>query len=656
MSTTLTLNALGANMVTASNPTRNTYLPYSGDTMYGPVDDNAYQLCKYNAPSGTNLYKRITAAMLALSVSQSKLGGQTLSVYKNEEDYDTGTVTYNTVPERGAVLGSYKLPSSGSSTSFSVSLAASGMPIKNGVTIKTGTASTSTKYVLAACNKSTLTLTLADETVGLSATGAPSSGYLPKDEASVLSWSTSPNGVCWGEVEQTAAAVEWYDIGSPGTVHTVDAGNSGSVTIPANTFTGAGIMWRAKITANSGAVTYSPWYEISTAEAAGTATAVSPGNETIDGSAPVTFSWRYQIETGTAQTAAELQRSADGVNWTSLASITGPATSWTAPAGTFSSGAYYWRVRAANTDGVMSEWSESLYFIAISQPAAPSVTATNEARTTVTWTAVEQEAYKVTIGGRDYGPFYGTERSFTPGYYLADGSYLVSVRVQNVYGLWSEPGEWYITVANPAAPEITLTATENGTSVALDFGGAAYDYFEVLRDGERIASTVENTFTDRYAPGGAHEYRVRGCYEGSGDYGLSARVSAETVISGVTLTDIGSGTEIDCPYTLDARALIAVTTTRSVSFTHYAGTALPAAERSETRTRKVSFAPAWPENMLAEAEAFGELLGKEVCYRDLRGRRIFGVIDAMPLESAGKSFRYSVTVTETDTTEASLYA
>lgn len=651
MSTTVTLNALGANMVTASNPTRNTYLPYSGDTMYGSVDDNAYQLCKYNAPSGTNLYKRITAAMLALSVSQSKLGGQTLSVYKNEEDYDTGTVTYNTVPERGAVLGSYKLPSSGSSTSLSVLLAASGMPIKYGVTIKTGTAATSTKYVLAACNKSTLMLTLADEIVGLSVTGAPSSGYLPKDEASVLSWSTSPNGVCWGEVAQSAAAVEWYDIGSPENIHTVDAGNNTSVTIPANTFTGAGIKWRAKITANSGAVTYSPWYEISTAEAAGTATAVSPANETIDGSAPVTFSWRYQIETGTAQTAAELQRSTDGVNWTSLATVTGAETEWTAPANTFASGAYYWRVRCANTDGVYSEWSESLYFIAISQPATPSVTATNEARTTVTWTAVEQEAYEVTIGGNKYGPFYGTARSFKPADYLPDGSYLVSVRVQNVYGLWSEPGEWYITVANPTSPEITLTATENGTSIILDFEGIGYDSFEILRDGDKIAETTETSFMDRFAPVGVHEYRVRGCFDNSGDYGLSEKAAARTVISGITLYDIEGRIEVDCPYTKNAKALITVSESTAVSFTHYAGHRLPSAEKSEAESRKVSFSPAWPDYMQADAEAFGRLRGKDICYRDLRGRRIFGVIDAVSLSSAAKSFEYSATVTETDLTE-----
>ena len=67
----------------------------------------------------------------------------------------------------------------------------------------------------------------------------------------------------------------------------------------------------------------------------------------------VTFVWRHEISTGTAQTAYELQPSSNmGGQYTTLSTAETDASSFATPAGQFAQGTLMWRVRTKNGDGV----------------------------------------------------------------------------------------------------------------------------------------------------------------------------------------------------------------------------------------------------------------------------------------------------------------
>lgn len=92
-----------------------------------------------------------------------------------------------------------------------------------------------------------------------------------------------------------------------------------------------------------------------------TFTPTAPKSTTADGAEQINFAWTVSTDWGT-QTKAELQWSTDNAVWTNLATITGSAKTWTAPAVKFPAGTIYWRGRVTNSFGVRGSWSSSVSF------------------------------------------------------------------------------------------------------------------------------------------------------------------------------------------------------------------------------------------------------------------------------------------------------
>ena len=82
-------------------------------------------------------------------------------------------------------------------------------------------------------------------------------------------------------------------------------------TSPANTFTTDDIEWQVEVTANTGAAGTSEWIHVNTQDALSTPVCVSPVGAIVEDTQGVTFVWRHEISTGTAQTAYELQTSSN---------------------------------------------------------------------------------------------------------------------------------------------------------------------------------------------------------------------------------------------------------------------------------------------------------------------------------------------------------
>lgn len=578
--------------------------------------------------------------------------GLTFWAYSLAEPFDETTVTYNTAP---GTTNPYWRPFAKASTEKSWSsgnaMYSSAMWLwyKNGISVdEINTLDTAMSnyrpYMLVTYRDNDVTATLS----GMS----PASGYVPKGSANVFSWALTRSGACLEEVKATSTIFRWR-AGRSGTINTIACGTAQKVTVPAGTFTTNDIQWSVSVTLNTGETVTSDWITLSTAEAASTAKPISPSGIVIDATIANRFSWQHIISTGTPQSKADMQWSADGTTWNTLATVTGENQYYDVPANTFTSGTKYWRVRTYNTDGTASAWSDKAEFIAINAPSAPSIVIQSTGpRPRITWQTSEQEAYQLTMSsGYASGTVYGTEKAWRSPVYLSDGSYTVRVRVQNKYGMWSEWSAAALPISHTEGEAITLTVTA-GHEAALTWQTAgSYDFYLVERDGVAIARTVQKQYIDHTSIGSV-TYRVRGCYDESDNYGVSNSDTVEILPETNMICDLETGVWLEMRLSETQLRTNRTSFSAGVSTVHLAGLAYPVEERSEQRERAMSVACAWPHAQRAAALALEALVGRLVCLKDRYGNMAIGSLPS--LESNCDEFmrRYSFTISHTNREEA----
>ena len=487
-------------------------------------------------------------------------------------------------------------------------------------------------------------VTYADTTAGLTVNGmSPTNGaYVARGKASTFTWNTGCDDLTLEEIKQASAIFEWR-IKNGSTSKTISvSGATASCTVPANTFPSGTLEWRVKVTANSGTTTTSTWQEITTTEVTPTAKPVSPSGIVIDATIVNRFSWQHIISTGTPQSKADLQWSADGTTWNTLATVTGENQYYDVPANKFTSGTKYWRVRTYNTDGTPSEWSDKAEFIAINAPSAPSIVIQSTGpRPRITWQTTEQEAYQLTLSsGYASGTVYGTEKAWRSPVYLADGSYTVRVRVQNKYGMWSEWSAAALPVSHTEGEAITLTVTA-GHEAALTWQTAgSYDFYLIERDGVAIGRTAQKQYVDHTSIGSA-TYRVRGCYADSDNYGLSNTVTAEILPDTAMICDLESGTWQRMPLSETILRTNRISRAATISTVHLSGLAYPVAERTEFRDRTMQISCAFTAKNRAAALALEALVGRLVCAKTTQGDMVTGYLAALEKNADAIMSRYS---------------
>lgn len=498
-------------------------------------------------------------------------------------------------------------------------------------------------------------VTYADTTAGLTVNGmSPTNGaYVARGKASTFTWNTVCNDLTLEEIKQASAIFEWR-VKNGSTSKTISvSGSATSCTIPAGTFPSGDIEWRVTVTANSGKKTTTAWQTISTVEASPTAKPVSPSGIVIDATIVNRFSWQHIISTGTPQSKADLQWSADGTTWNTIATVTGENQYYDVPANTFTSGTKYWRVRTYNTDGTPSEWSDKAEFIAINAPSAPSIVIQSTGpRPRITWQTSEQEAYQLTLSnGYASGTVYGTEKAWRSPVYLADGSYTVRVRVQNKYGMWSEWSAAALPISHTEGEAITLSVGASHEAALTWQTAGSYDFYLIERDGVAIGRTVQKQYVDHTSIGSV-TYRVRGCYADSDNYGVSNSATAEILPETNMICDLETGVWLEMRLSETQLRTNRASFSAGVSTVHLAGLAYPVEERSEQRDRAISVACAWPHSQRAAALALEALVGRLVCLKDHYGNMAIGTLPS--LESNIDEFmrRYAFTVSHTNQEEA----
>ena len=486
-------------------------------------------------------------------------------------------------------------------------------------------------------------------TVGMT----PESGAFVDDKAAnTFRWNIEYNKdyTVSTPVAQASAVFQWRN-GSSGTVNSVNVSGAGqSAVIPANTFPAstAALQWRiSRVTMADGAVWEADadfWINLTTIDSLSTAQIVSPSGAYLTGNEENTFSWEHVIATGTAQTRADLQYSADaGESWESLAAVTGAAQSVIIPADTLPGGALLWRVRTCNSDGTAGEWSDPASIVVHAAPPAPALLPVDPApRPVLRWQSAEQQAFEVRADGVSSGAVFGTAKEYRITCWLTDGAHTLGVRVQSSLGLWSEWSEVMVTVSNVPPGTVALTArgVENGARLSWKAAGS-FDTYLIYRDAETGADSWTDWFSN-----GRHRYEVRGV---SGEYyALSNEVWEWSVCRWGALSGIDSIQWIPLRMRAGGNPSHDAESSRTVTLRYYDGRGLPVAEVSEFTDRAHTLAYTLRPNERHLLVSIRALLGKMVIYKNRDGARVIGVLGSLSEQQSGWLTELTLAITETD--------
>ena len=644
--------------------------PFTGEAGNVKQGDNIY--IKFPVPGDAYKFKRVskvTLSFYAQPTEDSGNGYKQIWTYVNalESQFDTSVITYATRPEISQTYTGISEHADGKWTALNEIVQLNAVfdlaryrskkeevkkGIENGFVVAFRGAVSGTSEAIFYGEKSTrkpfLTCEYSNDNVGIKADNlSPSAGaFVNRAQKNTFTWDTEddtdPTQVCFAEVKQTSAVFEWR-VKNASTSKTISvSGSTTSCTVPANTFPSGTLEWRVKVTANSGTTTTSAWQEITTTDVTPTAKPVSPSGIVIDATIVNRFSWQHIISTGTPQSKADLQWSADGTTWNTLATVAGENQYYDVPANKFTSGTKYWRVRTYNTDGTPSEWSDKAEFIAINAPSAPSIVIQSTGpRPRITWQTSEQEAYQLTLSsGYASGTVYGTEKAWRSPVYLADGSYTIRVRVQNKYGMWSEWSAAALPVSHTEGEAITLSVDASHEAALTWQTAGSYDFYLIERDGVAIARTAQKQYIDHTSIGSA-TYRVRGCYADSDNYGLSNAVTAEILPDTAMICDLESGTWQRLPLSETILRTNRISRAAAISTVHLSGLAYPVAERTEFRDMAVQISCAFTAKNRAAALALEALVGRLVCAKTTQGDMATGYLTALEKNADAIMSRYS---------------
>ena len=455
-----------------------------------------------------------------------------------------------------------------------------------------------------------------------------------------------------------SAVFQWRPTGGDGaSVRAIAAGTANELTVPAGTFAGYdAIDWRVMLTANTGGVTTSEWIALDTVDARSKAVALSPVGCYVEDTpeTPVAFRWLHGIETDTRQTGWTLQYSVDSVGYATLGEGADGADGFTAPYGALPPGTVYWRVRTRNTDNVWGDWSDPATIVVRQAPQTPQVRGTDrKPLPTITWSAKNQEGYRVTIGNFDTGWVAGRETSYTHPDLLPDGTYPVTVRIMTPDGQESAPGIITIEVRNQPFPAPVAHVTERGCDVLLRWQALEGDtVYYLLRDGVPILRTRQAQAWDRYASG-RHTYVVRAMR--GGYYADSRPVPAISHVENAVVSALEPVDWVPLAAKTGGRPGHDESTGEQVEFRHFYGRALPVAYTSgfvdATNSQSWTLGAAGA----ADYDRLRALVGKPAVYKDCFGRVRFGVLTGVD-GGLAEDVELSLSFTQTDYEERVQYA
>ena len=614
---------------------------------------------KYKAIFNAGIYSRVYPSN---NGSGSAIGGD---IKLLSDVFDPNTVTWNNMPIVSDTVGQWTIVSDGSlygtmqqipacrwsTTPAENSQGAAAIAVAKALMVTGPLNSSSNSRYISLGGTPVLRLWFIDQTVTSKPEGVSNTdGYVNPHVAQTFKWQHVPDGdySCYGGWT-TASATLYWSSNNGSTWHSVAAAASSSeVTLPANTLPQGTVKWYVRATDDQGTTADSDTYTISTADSAHTATPVFPNSSVENGDGPIRFIWTDASDTNTAPTGADLQYSTNGSSWTTFAQPRTSATETVAPASTFPAGTVLWRVRSLNADGVAGAWSDPLSFVCFAAPTAPIISTNGKPLLTVTWQSDGQQAYKVIVDGKTYGPYFGTSKSFTVPDFLSDGTHTVAVSVQNEYSLWSHidpetgAGIISVTVLNIPGDPVTLTGLfDRDAELSWSTTDATSDYL-IYRDGVQIGHASGRSFNDRVVLG-YHSWRVINRLPG-GYYTASNVVSGTLMTGRLAIAPLSGGAWLDLAKSENSARSVVWNESQRVALRQFAGQIYPQAEAAPYKTMSAGFDVAWTHAEAEQAAVFASLIGQPVIFKTPCEGAMVGILTAWQRNNMHFYRSYSATV------------
>ena len=465
---------------------------------------------------------------------------------------------------------------------------------------------------------------------------SPTSGYKNPREDITFSWYFANTA---GDYEQSSASLYWKETGSDSWTRVDAAGSAKTLTIPANTFpVASSVDWYLSGADSSGSESTTGVYTFSTTASTAYATVSRPVNSVEDGSAPITFAWTLQSADGLEMSLVNLwwKLPSEGSNqWHVIKSSTDIITEWTVPAGYFPAGEIQWLVHAYNIDGTRGPDSVSSFICVDAPDPVRGLTATAVPLTTISWQSEGQEAYEISIDGKVVKKAFGVGvYSWSVPEPLSDGEHSISVRIQGLYGLWSQPSETSILVSNDPAWDINLSGEfDRDAKLTLDLLEHTFEPLDVrwYRDGQYIAWTTGTLkYTDRLVLG-VHRYHAE-LWFSDGNYVRSNEITGTMRTEGTIIALTSGGEWLNIGLSKNSSDVQQFTWSRTVSLLHVRGSAYPVMETSPFKDMSGSYNCAFSDPV--EASRFEALRGMPVIVKSIRGNVIIGAITALTKEES----------------------
>lgn len=661
---TQTLACTGSALVDYYSQDTNAHGAASYDVLR-TVSRDRQLLLSFAALSSSYLYKKLVSAQLRIYYSTSQSGAYVVAE-PLDEAFTPASVTWATKPGTWKIWdGLEDAPKSGTSLLLPAAVdsdaATASQQARYALTSgcfalqadaggfgeSTPDSATFIVYTEAAASgkRPVLTVVVDDATTITSkVTGQDkTSGYVNPHTAQTFAWNFVASGSyrCAGNWTQASATFYWSsDSGS--TWNSVAAsGSTQSVTLAANTLPAGTIQWKVTATDSQGTTTTSPVYTISTEAALVYATPVAPSQTVEDGSGVIRLRWNISSADGGAQTGFTIvYKYAAGDAWTTLTTQTSANPYYDVPAGTFTAGTVFWGVNPKNIDGTASSGNPSAQFICVAAPGAPTVSCDGKPFATIEWQADGQQAWRLTVDGTVYGPFFGTGKSFTLPDFLADGPHEASVEVQGSYGLWSQAGTVSFTVANVPGDAVTLSAVF-GRDAALSWEtDSTTADFLIYRDGVRIGHTAKTAFTDRVVLG-RHSWQVVNRL--AGGYYTASNALTGTLRSCVTaIAALAGGDWTELRLSENSDSVQSFSWSRASSLRHVAGAVYPVLELGPFEDRSGTYDVSFPD--AESAREFEALKGRAVILKSRGGEVVIGGLVNLTKVARDFFISYSFTV------------
>lgn len=485
----------------------------------------------------------------------------------------------------------------------------------------------------------------------------PASGFVDEKKQNIFSWEWETDSIGGSDaLNANETTLEWKN-GSDGEIQTIKIPyGTESYTFPANTFPEtSSLLWRVTIDFDEGYQASSAWATLTTIDKKPTVENLSPKSIYIDGSIENKFEWDYVVDTGSAQYGATLEYSADnGLMWEPLGTVSGGNTYYLVPANTLPAGSILWRVKATNSDGVDSEWSENAAIVVRSAPPPPIISVTDVSpRPSIEWQSVGQQAFRVIAGDYDSGDVYGTTKKYKIPHFLPDGKTEIKVRIQNAFGVWSDWATTAITIQNKPVGKIFLKAISRSHNIKLIWESETIEgspIYYIYRDGKLIGKSAGTSYLDELACG-VHEYQVRGAV--GDNYSMSNTWAARLDIKTACIAEYGVWNWLELPVVRGRLPSLSTQYTGNVTYLHFAGRALPVAEIGEERDVSWSFAFSTTNRECAERMA--SLFARLVVYKDPRDGACVGVLEGQSRQSDRYGWDFSYTIRAVDHKEVVTY-